>query len=75
MKIQEFEEQIINFIHQEPFRPFAVEMSDGRTIEIRRPAVVINGGGATYLSEDYEIEDFDFNEIRSLSPFKRKAKR
>ena len=71
----EFEEQIVHFIHQEPFQPFAVEMSDGRIIEIRRPSVVINGGGATYLSKDYEIVVFEFDEIQSVSPLKRKAKR
>lgn len=75
MKTQEFEEQIIEFIHQKPFRPFAVVMSDGRIIEVRRPSVVINGGGATYLSEDYEIEDFEFDEIQSVSPLRRRAKR
>ena len=75
MKTQEFEEQIIQFIHQKPFRPFAVEMSDGRIVEVKRPSLVINGGGAGYFSEDEEIVDIEFNEIRSLSPLKRKAKR
>ena len=75
MKTHEFEEQITQFIHQKPFRPFAVEMSDGRMIEIRRPSVVINGGGAGYFSKDYDIEDFVFADIRSLYPLQRKSKR
>lgn len=75
MKTLEFEERIIEFIHKQPFRPFAVEIADGRIIEIRRPSVVINGGGATYLSKDYDIEDFEFDQIQSVHPLKRKAKR
>lgn len=75
MKTQEFEGQIIELIHKKPFRPFAVEMEDGRIIEIRRPSVVINGGGAGYISEDYDIEDFELDEVRNVHPLKRKAKR
>ena len=75
MSARELEEQIIQFKHQKPFRPFEVELLDGRVIKVRRPNLCINETGAGFLSDQEGIVDFNFAEVRSLRPLKRKAAR
>ena len=74
MSIKELEEQIIQRKHQKPFRPFEVELLDGRVIKIRKPNLMIDHTGAGFFTDD-EIVDFEFNEVRCFRPLKRKASR
>lgn len=75
MSTRELEEQIVQLKHRKPFRPFEVEMNDGRIIEIRRPNLSINETGAGFISDKEGIVDFNFAEVHSLRPLKRKAAR
>ena len=75
MKIQELEEQIIQLKHQKPFRPFEVELLDGRVIKVRKPNLMIDHTGAGFFSNKEGIVDFEFDEVRCFRPLKRKAAR
>jgi hypothetical protein len=60
------EEKIIELIHREPFFPFVVEFTDGRTLTIPHPRLAINGGGAVFLGPDGGLVDFEFKLVRSI---------
>ena len=75
MKVKELEERMIQFKHQKPFRPFEVELLDGRVIKVKRPSLMIDNTGAGYHSDDEGIVDFEFSEVRCFRPLKKKASR
>jgi hypothetical protein len=66
MTLEQVEARIIELIHREPFVPFVVEMTDGRTLEIPHPRLAINGGGAGFFGPDGALVDFDFRTVRSI---------
>ena len=45
---------------------FVVELSDGQSLEIRRPGLAINGGGAVFIGPDGGLVDFWFKNVRSI---------
>ena len=60
------EEQVIQFIHQHPFVPFVVEMTDGTTIEVSHPRLAINGDGAVFFGPDGGLVDIEFEQVLGL---------
>jgi hypothetical protein len=66
MTPEQVEERIIELIHQEPFLPFIVEMSDGQSLEIPHPRLAINGGGAVFFGPDGGLVDFEFKTVRAI---------
>ena len=74
MNAQEIDDQLIQFKRREPFQPFAVELLDGRVIEIVEPNFAINGG-ASFLTDDDELVAFNTAEIRSIHPLLHEAAR
>jgi len=66
MTPDQVEKKIIELIYREPFVPFGVEMTDGSSLEVPHPRLMINGGGAGFFGPDGGIVDFDFNTVRSI---------
>jgi hypothetical protein len=66
MTPEQVEEKLIELIHREPFMEFVVELSDGQSLEIRRPGLAINGGGAVFIGPDGGLVDFWFKNVRSI---------
>jgi hypothetical protein len=66
MTAEQFETTIVRFLHEKPFRPFVVEMLDGRLIWINRPGLALNAGGATLWTPDDEIVEFTCDEVRDI---------
>ena len=66
MTPEQVEEKVIELIHREPFMPFVVDFSDGQSLEIRRPGLAINGGGAVFIGPDGGLVDFWFKNVRSM---------
>jgi hypothetical protein len=68
MNADEFENALRQFLANQPFQPFAVELIDGRLIEIARPKVVLGGGAASFFTPDYELIEFACEQTRSIRP-------
>lgn len=66
MKAEQFEETLLQFLRHKPFEPFIVELLDGRVIEIPAPKVVVGGGGATYVTDDFDLTPFVCEEVRAI---------
>ncbi len=66
MTIQQVEEKVIELIHRQPFVPFVVEMTDGKTLEVPHPRLAINHTGAGFLGPDGGIVDIDFATVRAI---------
>jgi hypothetical protein len=53
--------EILNYLHAEPFRPFQIRMAGGRTYDIRHPEMIRVGRNSlivfTFVSDDPEIYD------------------
>jgi hypothetical protein len=53
--------EILNYVHAQPFRPFQIRMTGGRTYDIRHPEMIRVGRNSlivfTLVSDDPEIYD------------------
>jgi hypothetical protein len=61
------EEKVIELIHHEPFVPFVVEMTDGRSVYVPHPRLAITATGAGFIGPDGGLVDFAFANVRSIS--------
>jgi hypothetical protein len=68
MSTQEFESILRQFLRREPFQPFAVELADGRIIEIDAPKVVFGGGAASFFTPAYDLVEFACENVRAIHP-------
>jgi hypothetical protein len=68
MSREDVEPTLIKFLRQEPFQPFVIDLADGRRLEIDDRCLAVNGGGATFLTPDYLIEEFWFGDVRAIRP-------
>jgi hypothetical protein len=68
-----FTQQLREFIRRQPFEPFVVELQDGRSLLINRPAVVFHGGAAGFISDTDGLVDFSCDEVRRMGPAKWEA--
>ena len=66
MSREDVESTLLEFLRQEPFQPFVIDLADGRRLEIDDRCLAMNGGGATFLTPDYLVEEFWFNEVREI---------
>ena len=66
MTPQQVEEKVIDLIHREPFMPFVVEMTDGRSLQVPHARLAINGAGAVFLGLDGGLVDFEFKTVRAI---------
>ena len=66
MNNEEFEETLRRFLRHKPFFPFVVELVDGRLIEIDSPKLVFGGGGASFFTPNYELVEFECEEVRAI---------
>jgi len=66
MTAEQFEQTLLQFIRRQPFEPFVVELLDGRLIEIASPKMAVGGGGASILTEDFNLVEFTCKEVREM---------
>jgi hypothetical protein len=66
MTAETFDLALRRFLRQEPFRPFVVELVDGRRLEIDRPRLAVNYGGATLVTPELELIEFVPEEVRDI---------
>ena len=68
MNVEQFEETLRQLLRREPFQPFVVEMLDGRTIAVDEPKVVMGGGGATFVTADFDLMEFACEDVQTIRP-------
>ena len=66
MTAETFDLTLRRLLRQEPFQPFVVELVDGRRLEIDRPRLAVNYGGATLVTPDLELIEFVPEEVREI---------
>ena len=66
MKPEQFDDSVLQSIRRRPFEPFVVELLDGRVIEITTPKVIVGGGGATFIRDEFDLVDFECEEVRAI---------
>ena len=67
MSVEQFEHELRTNKHRDPFRPFVVELIDGRSILVDEPALAFDGGRAVFLGSS-DIEIFDCEEVQRFRP-------
>jgi hypothetical protein len=72
MTATEFEDTLRQYLRREPFEPFAVDLLDGRVIEVDQPTIAFDGGGALFLTAD-GFEQFVCEEVRTFRPTGQQA--
>jgi hypothetical protein len=54
-------QDILNYLHAQPFRPFRVQVADGQTFDVRHPEMARVGRDSmvlfTFVSDEPEIVD------------------
>jgi hypothetical protein len=61
----QFERTLRGLLRREPFRPFDVEMLDGKRFTVdRAEAVAMGTGAAGFIAEDQDIRFFDWESTR-----------
>ena len=68
MEMESFENQLRQFLRREPFQPFVVELLDGQVVAINEPNLVMGGGGAAFISPDYELVEFACENVEAIRP-------
>ena len=68
MSREDVENTLLGFLRQEPFRPFVIDLADGRHLKVDGRWLAINGGGATLWASDDVLEDFWFDDVRDVRP-------
>jgi hypothetical protein len=66
MKVDVFDDELRRFIRARPFQPFTIVLEDGRQIEVNRPKVTFNNGGAAVVDSAGEIEFVECEQVREL---------
>lgn len=61
-----FENTMVAFKRRQPFIPFVVEMQDGTALVVDRPSIVIGGGGATFITADFDFVDIPGENVLSV---------
>ena len=69
MTQEAFEDSLRSFLRREPFQQFVVELLDGQRILIDLPhTVAMGGGGACFISPDYDMHTFACEQVRDIRP-------
>jgi hypothetical protein len=68
MNTNQLTQTLREFIRREPFEPFVVELQDGHTIEVLSPNIVVGGAGAAFLTPNFDLVEFSWEEVRAIRP-------
>ena len=68
MDQSQFEAELRTLLRSEPFRPFTVDVDDGRAIFVDQPAIAFGGGRAGFIGPTGEIEFFDCEHVVQFRP-------
>lgn len=68
MDRDQFQYNLREFIHRQPFEPFEVELRDGRVIRIDTPYVAMRGDSAGFFSTESMLEEFHAGDVRGFRP-------
>ena len=69
MSVEQFERELRLLLRAEPFQPFEVVVSDGRTIYVDEPAVAFGGGRGGFIGPDEQlVEFFDCENVIEFRP-------
>ena len=60
------EPTLLEFLRQEPFQSFVIELADGRSLKVDGRWLAINGGGATLWASDDVLEEFWFDDVKEI---------
>ena len=67
MSKREFHKRLFEFMHREPFLPFAVKLRDGSEILIKQGPVVWDDGAASFIDPQEEaLVDFYHNHVKEF---------
>jgi hypothetical protein len=67
MTAKVFYETLVRLLGQDPFQAFAVELHDGKRIEIDRPkSTAVREGMAIFLGVPFSINQFDYTMVKSF---------
>ena len=68
MKTETFEKTLQGFTERTPFRPFTVELINGRQFAINHPeALVVRSGVAVYIDPDGALVIFDHEGVNQFT--------
>ncbi len=68
MKAETFEKTLRGFTQRMPFRPFTVELINGRQFAIEHPeALVVRSGVAVYIALDGALTIFDHEGVNQFT--------
>ena len=73
MSAKEFDDRLRTLVYGLRFRPFVVELKDGRVIEINKPSVAFGGGTAGFLSAKCELIGFSHKQVRRFREVSRES--
>lgn len=69
MTPDEFDQTLRDLVNADRFRPFLVEMRDGRRFNITGPHVAFGGGSAAFIAPDVEeMFEFAYTDVRRIHP-------
>ncbi len=68
-------EEIQNLLHAQPFRPFRVHITDGRTLEVPHPDFALLTRGHDMLVIDTEDEGLEMVNVDQIARFSIRRRR
>ena len=66
MLAKDFDNEIRRLVRAHPFRPFEVLMEDGRVLQVDKPKVAFNNGGAGFADAEGEIQLIECEHVREF---------
>ena len=74
MSKKEFHNLLLEYMHREPFLPFAVKLRDGGEIVVKKPPVVWCDGAASFIDVDGDgaLVEFLHHQVKSFDVLKKK---
>jgi len=67
MTKEEFETSLRQYLNRKPFRPFVVQLLDGRQVLVKKPPVVFADGAASFIDPEEEaLVEFFHDETKSF---------
>jgi hypothetical protein len=66
MSIEQFDQTLRTFKYHEPFVPFVIETTDGRSIFVDDPKALGWKGAGGFVSADYDLVSFSADGVRDV---------
>ncbi len=74
MAKDEFHALLREYLHRQPFSPFAVALRDGRRLLIKQPQLVFCDGAASFIDpDDGALVEFFHDEVQSFGLLEQEA--